>query len=159
MQTNPQIQQGKVQVAAAEGAARANVEAQAARGSDAALAMVPPHLVAPATAAATKAGEDYAQAQSVTQTLQQMLAAAKSGNVVSYKIIPQEGALQITTSQGVHRINMAEIQNYGGGLVAAEIAGASRRRSHWSVVPHLCTERHGSDAGCDAARVSGQIRE
>jgi hypothetical protein len=123
MQTNPQIQQGKVQVAAAEGAARANVEAQAARGSDAALAMVPPHLVAPATAAATKAGEDYAQAQSVTQTLQQMLAAAKSGNVVSYKIIPQEGALQITTSQGVHRINMAEIQNYGGGSWLQRLQG------------------------------------
>ncbi len=112
-----------IQRSAAEGAARANVEAQMARGSDAALAMVPPHLVAPATAAATKAGEDYAQAQSVTQTLQQMLDAAKTGNVVSYQLIPQEGALQITTSQGVHRINMAEIQNYGGGSWLQRLQG------------------------------------
>src|SRR5262249_25360247 len=39
----------------------------------------------------------------------------RSGNVLAYQIIPEEGTLQITTSQGVHRINMAEIQNYAGG--------------------------------------------
>src|SRR5208337_2580111 len=38
--TNPQIQQGKEAVAAAEGAARANIEAQVARGGQAALAQV-----------------------------------------------------------------------------------------------------------------------
>jgi len=91
--TNPQIQQGKVAVATAEGQARANIEAQIARGSNAALAQVPPHLVAPASAAATKAGEDYAQAQSVSQRLQAMMDAARKGNVVSYQLIPQEGAL------------------------------------------------------------------
>ena len=113
--TNPQIQAGKVAVATAEGQARANVEAQMARGSNAALANVPPHLIGPASTAATKAGEDYAQSQSVSDRLQAMMDAAKKGNVVSYQLIPQEGALQVTTSQGVHRINMAEIQNYGGG--------------------------------------------
>jgi hypothetical protein len=112
---NPQVQAGKVKVAAAEGAARANVEAQFARGSNAALANVPPHLVAPASSAATKAGEDYAQAQSVTQRLQQMMDAARKGNVVSYQVLPEEGTLQITTSQGVHRINQAEIAQYAGG--------------------------------------------
>jgi hypothetical protein len=121
--TNPQIQQGKVQVAAAEGAAKANVEAAAARGSNAALAEVPAHLVAPASAAATKAGEDYAQAQSVSERLQAMMDAAKKGNVVSYQLIPEEGALQVTTSQGVHRINMAEIQNYGGGSLWQQMQG------------------------------------
>jgi len=121
--TNPQIQQGKVNVAAAEGQARANVEAAAARGSNAALAQVPPHLVGPASAAANKAGEDYAQAQSVTQRLNAMMDAAKKGNVVSYQLLPQEGALQLTTSQGVHRINMAEIQNYGGGSLWQKMEG------------------------------------
>jgi hypothetical protein len=121
--TNPQIQRGKEAVAAAEGAARANIETQQARGSNAALAQVPAHLVAPATAAATKAGEDYAQAQSVSQRLQAMMDAAKQGNVVSYQLIPQEGALQVTTSQGVHRINMAEIQNYGGGSLWQKLEG------------------------------------
>ena len=121
--TNPQVQQGKINVATAEGQARANIEAAMLRGSNAALAQVPPHLVAPATAAATKAGEDYAQAASVSDRLQAMMDAAKKGNVVSYQLIPQEGALQITTSQGVHRINMAEIQNYGGGSIFQRIEG------------------------------------
>ena len=113
--TNPQVQQGKIDVAKAEGQARANVEAGAARGSNAALANVPPHLVAPATEAATKAGQEYAQSKSVSDRLAAMMQAAKNGNVVSYQLIPEEGALQISTSQGVHRINMAEIQNYAGG--------------------------------------------
>jgi hypothetical protein len=120
---NPQVQQNKVAVATAEGQARANIEAKTARGSNAALAEVPPHLVAPASAAANKAGEDYAQAQSVTQRLQAMMDAARRGNVVSYQLIPQEGALQVTTSQGVHRINMAEIQNYGGGSLWQKLQG------------------------------------
>lgn len=113
--TNPQIQAGKVAVATAEGQARANIEAATARGSNAALAQVPPHLVAPASAAATKAGEDYAQAQSVTQRLNAMMDAARKGNVVAYQVMPEEGTLQITTSQGVHRINKTEIDQYAGG--------------------------------------------
>ena len=52
-----------------------------------------------------------------------MMEAAKQGNVVSYQLIPQEGALQLTTSQGVHRINMAEIQNYGGGSLWQRMEG------------------------------------
>ena len=113
----------RIATAQAEGIARANIEAQVARGSNAAVATVPSHLVAPATAAATKAGEDYAQAQSVSQRLQAMMQAARQGNVVSYQLLPQEGALQITTSQGVHRINMAEIQNYGGGSLWQRLEG------------------------------------
>lgn len=103
--------------------AQISVQSALTKGSNAALANVPPHLVAPATEAATKAGADYAQAQSVTQRLQEMMDAAKNGNVVAYKLIPQEGALQVTTSQGVHRINMAEIQNYGGGSLFQQMEG------------------------------------
>lgn len=121
--TNPQIQEGKVEVATAEGQARANIEAAMARGSQAALANVPPHLITPASEAAQKAGAEYAQAVSVTQRLNAMMDAAKKGNVVSYQLIPQEGALQLTTSQGVHRINMAEIQNYGGGSLFQRMEG------------------------------------
>lgn len=122
-ETNPQVQQNKIATAAAEGAARANIEAQTARGSDAALAQVPPHLVGPASAAANKAGQDYAQANSVSQRIAEMLKDARSGNVVSYQLLPQEGALQLTTSQGVKRINMAEIQNYGGGSLWQDLQG------------------------------------
>jgi hypothetical protein len=44
-----------------------------------------------------------------------MMDAARKGNVVAYQVMPEEGTLQITTSQGVHRINQAEIQQYAGG--------------------------------------------
>jgi hypothetical protein len=121
--TNPQIQASKEKVAAAEGAARANLEASMARGSNAALANVPPHLIAPATADATKAGTEYAQARSVTERINKMVDAARKGNVVSYQLIPEEGALQVVTAQGIHRINMAEIQNYGGGSLWQRMQG------------------------------------
>jgi hypothetical protein len=121
--TNPQVQAGKVAVAQAEGIARANVEHQIAVGGQAALAKVPTHLVAPATEGAIKAGTEYAQAKSVSDRLAAMMDAAKNGNVVSYQLIPEEGALQVTTSQGVHRINMAEIQNYGGGSLWQKMQG------------------------------------
>lgn len=109
--------------AVAQGQAVALMQQKIAEGSGAALAGVPAHLVAPATAAANKAGTDYAQAQSVSERLKEMMDAAKNGNVVSYQLIPQEGALQVTTSQGVHRINMAEIQNYGGGSLWQRLEG------------------------------------
>ena len=113
----------RIATAQAEGQARASIEAQVARGSNAALAQVPIHLVAPATQAATKAAEDYAQAHSVSDRLAAMMDDAKKGNVVSYQLLPQEGALQLTTSQGIHRINMAEIQNYGGGSLWQKMEG------------------------------------
>lgn len=121
--TNPQVQAGKVAVATAEGVARANIEAAVLRGSSAAVANTPPHMVAAATADAVKAGTDFAQAASVSQRLAAMMDAAKKGNVVSYQLLPEEGALQVTTSQGVHRINMAEIQNYGGGSLWQDLQG------------------------------------
>ena len=111
-------------LAKAEGEAeRANAEAAAARGSNAALANVPRPLINIATTAADKADADYSQAQSVSQRLQAMMTATKQGNVVSYQLLPEEGALQVTTSQGVHRINMAEIQNYGGGSLWQKLQG------------------------------------
>lgn len=113
--TNPQIQQGKEKVAAAEGAARANIELQFARGNNAALATVPKELIAPATGAAEKANKEFADAKSVSDRMAATMDAAKKGNVVSYQIIPEEGTLQITTSQGVHRINKTEIDQYAGG--------------------------------------------
>ena len=121
--SNPQIQAGKVAVAEAEGRTRAAVEHQIAVGGQAALANVPTHLIPKATDDAIKAGTDYAQAKSVSDRLQAMMDAAKKGNVVSYQLIPEEGALQVTTSQGVHRINMAEIQNYGGGSLWQRLEG------------------------------------
>src|SRR5208337_875836 len=121
--TNPQVQAGKVAVATAEGIARANVEHQIAVGGQAALEKVPTHLAGPATEGAIKAGTEYAQAKSVSDRLSAIMDAAKKGNVVSYQLLPEEGALQVVTAQGIHRINMAEIQNYGGGSLWQSLQG------------------------------------
>jgi hypothetical protein len=113
----------KLAQSVAQGQAVAQMQQKMAAGSNAALANVPQHLIQPAIADATKAGTDYAQAKSVSDRLQAMMEAAHTGNVVSYQLIPEEGALQVTTSQGVHRINMAEIQNYGGGSLWQRLEG------------------------------------
>jgi hypothetical protein len=113
--TNPQIQAGKEAVAAAEGRAKAQIEHEFATKNNAALSSVPTHLVGPATEAAQKANKEWADAKSVIDRMSATMDAAKKGNVVSYQIIPQEGTLQLTTSQGVHRINRTEIEQYAGG--------------------------------------------
>jgi hypothetical protein len=112
--TNPQIQAGKVQVATAEGQARANIEAQMARGSQAALANVPPHLIGPATQAASKAGQDYAQAQQAADDMNSMITLARQGNKVAYSYAPVTGVLQINVAGETKRINVNEIEAYGG---------------------------------------------
>jgi hypothetical protein len=59
----------------------------------------------------------------VSDRLAAIVDAAKKGNVVSYQLLPEEGALQVVTAQGIHRINMADIQNYGGGSLWQGIQG------------------------------------
>jgi hypothetical protein len=112
--TNPAVRNAKIDDAVRE-------QRQLTTGP--ATSNVPPHLAASATSDAAKADTDYAQSLSVNQRLAAMMDAAKKGNVVSYQLLPEEGALQVTTSQGVHRINMAEIQNYGGGSLWQEMQG------------------------------------
>src|SRR5262249_3561978 len=143
--TNPQVQQGKIAVANVEGAARANRDTQIARGTNAALANVPPHLVQPATAEAQKAADDYAQAEMVSDNIAAVMDAARSGNVQAYQILPQEGALQVTTSQGVHRINMAEIEQYAGGGSAWQrlLGHAGKHLTGQSIPPDVLDDMGG----------------
>lgn len=90
----------------------------------AALGNVKPSLIGPATAAYTKAGEDYAGAVQSAQNLSDFIKEAKSGNKEAVKIVPLQGALEITTAQGVHRINRTEVDQYGGaGSLYDRLAG------------------------------------
>ena len=73
------------------------------------------HLIAPASAAAEKAGTEYLTAKEAADNLADFLDAARSGNKTAVKIVPLQGALEITTAQGVHRINRTEVDQYGGG--------------------------------------------
>lgn len=111
------------QAAEQVGAVEKDVQVKRALTTGPATANVPPDLAASATSDAAKADTDYAQSLSVNQRLAAMMDAAKRGNVVSYQLLPEEGALQVTTSQGVHKINMAEIQNYGGGSLWQQMLG------------------------------------
>jgi hypothetical protein len=113
--TNPQIQGAKVAVARAGAQAKSDVETAAAQGANPALVGVPKAQIVPAAAAAEKANKEFADAKSVSDRMNATMDAARKGNVVSYQIIPEEGTLQITTSQGVHRINKTEIDQYAGG--------------------------------------------
>ncbi len=72
-------------------------------------------LVAPASAAAEKAGNDYLTAKQSADNMSDFLDEARSGNKTAVRIVPLQGALEITTSQGVHRINRTEVDQYGGG--------------------------------------------
>jgi hypothetical protein len=72
-------------------------------------------LIGPASAAAEKAGNEYLTAKEAADNLGDFLDAARSGNKTAVKIVPLQGALEITTAQGVHRINRNEVDSYGGG--------------------------------------------
>jgi hypothetical protein len=105
-------------------------------GGQAALANVPPHLVGFATTQATKAGEEYANAVSANQDMQSMIDLARSGNVLSYAYAPTEGVLTLNTARGVKRVNMPEIQSYGGaGSALDRITGYLGKQTSGKSIP------------------------
>lgn len=61
-----------------------------------------------------KAEQNYRTAQQGVGTMRDMLAQADAGNKMSAQMLPLEGALQITTAQGVHRINRTEVDQFSG---------------------------------------------
>lgn len=129
--TNPQILQAEEQKSAA-----AAVAAEKARESlnPSALVGVAPNLVPAATAAATKAGNDYSQAQQAADDMQSMVDLAKKGNKIAYAYSPVTGVLQINVAGQTKRMNTTEIEQYGGagsaldrikGYFGKETSGAS----------------------------------
>lgn len=75
--------------------------------------------------AVRKADSDYRNARATADMQREFINEAKGGNKAAVKIVPLEGALEITTSQGVHRINKTEVEQYGGaGSLYDRIAGA-----------------------------------
>lgn len=98
------------------------------------LANVPPHLVSAATGDATKAGQEYAEAQSAANDMKTFVDLARAGNKVAYAYSPVEGVLTLNTGRGVKRVNMSEIASYGGagsafdrvsGFLGKQLTGAS----------------------------------
>ena len=78
-----------------------------------------------ARGAIRKAETDFRNAQAVADEQHQFIREAKGGNKEAVKIVPLEGALEITTAQGVHRINRTEVDQYGNaGSYFDRITGA-----------------------------------
>ncbi len=76
---------------------------------------VQPHLVVPATEAYAKDSKAYAATAQAADDMNTFVADARAGNKVAYSFLPAEGALYLTTSRGVKRINLNEMNAYGGG--------------------------------------------
>ncbi len=123
------------EIVARQQGAIAQVQAQASQySSNSALAKVPPHLVAPATADATKVAQEYADATSAADDMKTFIDLARSGNKIAYAYSPTEGVLTLNTARGVKRVNMPEIASYGGagsafdnvmGFLGKKASGAS----------------------------------
>jgi hypothetical protein len=112
---NPQATRA-LQLETNQKAQQAAAAAKAQMGNTpAAVATVPPHLVGKALDDYNKVGQEYAAASQTAQNMNDFLSMAKAGNKVAVKVLPLEGALEITTAQGVHRINKTEVDQYGGG--------------------------------------------
>jgi hypothetical protein len=123
------------EIEARRAAAEAQVQAQTRMyAGNSALAKVPPHLVAPATADATKVAQEYADATSAADDMRTFIAEARAGNKIAYAYSPTEGVLTLNTARGVKRVNMPEIHSYAGagsawdrvtGFLGKQASGAS----------------------------------
>ncbi len=71
-----------------------------------------------------KAEGAYRTAEQGANGLRAMVDNAKVGDKMSARMLPLEGALEITTAQGVHRINRTEVDQFaGGGNLFDRLAG------------------------------------
>jgi hypothetical protein len=83
-----------------------------------------------------KAEQQFRTAQQGANTMRDMLAQADAGNKMSAQMLPLEGALQITTAQGVHRINRTEVDQFqGAGSLFDKIQGELGKVSAGQPIP------------------------
>ena len=104
-ETNPQVIAARVQQ---------SVDTQRQLYGGGAVSGVAPHLIVPATEAATKAGTGYGEANQTNQDFKSLIDLSKQGNKVAYAYDPVAGVLSFNTASGVKRVNMSEIGQYGG---------------------------------------------
>lgn len=105
-------------------------------GAPEALRGVAPHLVLPATSEATKADQAFSQAKQAGDEMQSMVALAKSGNKIAYAYSPVTGVLQINVAGQIKRMNMPEIESYGGaGSAADRVKGWFGKQTSGASIP------------------------
>jgi len=109
-------------------------EATYGAGANPALQGVEPKARSAASAQAQKIGLEYNTAQSAADEMQSLVDLMRKGNKVAYAYSPTTGVLTINSANGVKRVNMAEIEQYGGagsaldhikGWVGKQVSGES----------------------------------
>lgn len=78
-----------------------------------------------------KAEGQYRTAEQGAQGIRGMIDDALQGGKISARMLPLEGALEVTTANGVKRINRTEVDQYAGGgslfdRLAGQIGGATK---------------------------------
>ena len=97
---------------------------------------VPPHLAVPAINAFEKAGQEYVTALGAADEMQSIIDLARAGNKVAYAYAPVTGVLTINTANGVKRVNMPEIESYGGaGSAMDKIKGWLGKQATGASIP------------------------
>lgn len=84
-------------------------------GNDPRLTNVPPARQKDVLDKVDTENKQYNDAKHAGDDMTAMIADAKAGNKVAYSFIPAEGALYLTSARGVRRINLNEMNAYGGG--------------------------------------------
>ncbi len=94
-------------------------------GANEALRGVEPKLRIPATKAAQSAADEHLKANRTADEMENFISLARQGNKAAYANIPVAGVLEITTSNGVSRINKNELEAFGGaGSLFDKLSGA-----------------------------------
>ena len=74
-----------------------------------------------------KAEGNYRTAQQGAQTIRAMIDDAMHSGKISARVLPLEGALEVTGANGVHRINRTEVEQYAGaGSLFDRLMGSLR---------------------------------
>jgi hypothetical protein len=102
-------------------------------GANPALVGVDPKLRTAAAAAAQKAADEIVKAGRTADEMENFINLARAGNKAAYANMPVAGVLEITTSNGMTRINRNELEAYGGagslldklkGKIGGAVSGA-----------------------------------
>lgn len=98
------------------------------------LLNVDPRMVPAASADAVKVGQAFADSTQAAADMHTFTKDARAGNTIAYAYSPTEGVLTLNSGRGIKRVNMNEIQAYGGagsawerikGFLGKQATGAS----------------------------------
>lgn len=105
-------------------------------GANPALQGVEPKLRTAAASQAQKAATEYATATNAADEMKTIIDLARGGNKIAYAYAPTTGVLTINSGNGVKRVNMAEISQYGGaGSLLDRVQGYLGKQATGASIP------------------------